>query len=215
MTPYQAGLFAAAAYPPAPTGTFQHVFTSATVTVGVGIDENGEQTFAFAGSRDPRDFADDAFALPIYVEGVGHVHAGFWAGMQDMFTANLLPLLVDQQPKSAEGHSLGCPHAEFFAVMAARAGFRIKTLVLLEPPRAGFADFCTTLRASVDEVYAFKNARDPVVKVPVKLPLCEYEDTAPMIDLNNPSSSEDPFEDHMLAQVLPGLKRWQDAQAAT
>jgi hypothetical protein len=212
MNAYQAGLFCAAAYPPAPARTFQYFFASDTVTVGVGIDELGEQVFAFAGSRDPRDFVDDAFAIRVHIDGIGHVHAGFWAGMEDMFNANLRPLIAAGKPFSAVGHSLGAPHAAMFVALCARAGIRAKSLWMIEPPRPGFADFGERVRTNCDLVWACRNARDPVVDVPLTLLGLEFEHIVPLVDLTCPAPGIDPFSDHMLEVVIPGLKRWQDAQ---
>lgn len=208
MNPYQTGLAAQRAYPPFAAGA--RFFMSATVTVWVDTDpEDGQLIFGFAGTRNARDFVDDVLALPVEIPGIGHVHSGFNEGSADMFENNLRPLLGSGQRFKAIGHSLGVPHAAIFVarVCSSISDCRCSYLGGIEPPRTGFTDFNKTITAYCDAIFLTRNARDPVVSLPEHIPpLFPYEHFAPLIELNSPSSSLDPFADHMLEQCLIGLK---------
>lgn len=210
MNIYDAGVKCAAAYPPAPQGAFLQVFVSDTVTVGYYLD--GEiARFSFAGTRDARDVLDDVLALPVFVPGIGHVHYGFYLGMLTMFNEHLAPLCRGRTV-SAEGHSMGCSHASIFAALCARYSIPVDTLVLLEPPRPGYADFAAVVRGHVQHGLAFRNARSPVTSLPAPLPFFRWAHIYGLIELDAPAAGLDPINDHLLTAVLPGLKRWQDAQ---
>lgn len=209
MNVYAQGLLAAASYPPFKAGIFLQTFTSDTVTVGYSLDTDGTPHFAFAGTRDVRDVIDDLSAWPEFYPGVGRVAAGFFAGMSAMYNTHLKPLCVNGKV-DASGHSLGCSHASIFAALCARDGIRIRQLVLLEPPRPGYGNHADIVRRNCDRVYGFKNARDPVPRLPVPILGMDWQHIVPLVELNNTSPGINPIDDHLLAAVMPGLERWQE-----
>lgn len=206
MNTQQAGFLAAAIYPPFSGGSFLQVWQSDTVTCGYCLDADGRKTFAFAGSHDVRDFIDDALAIPVKIPRLGgNVHAGFAEGMLDMFDRNLRQLIKPGDTVNALGHSLGAPHAGYFTALCKGVGVRIGTLATFESPRPGYVNHCAYVRENCDEILSFKNARDPIVKLPPRDLLFPWAHYVGQYDLNYPAASDDPFEDHLMVNVLKGL----------
>ena len=224
---YQIGLWCSEAY--GPSTRFVAYYQSDTFNMGIGIAESGRRVVACAGSKDVRDFIDDATALPAHVPELDcFLHAGFVEGYRDAF-AWLRSHLGDGGRGAAGaaginpadsidfgGHSLGGPHANLMAVLAAKAGLPVGLLVMLETPRPGFAAFRDLSNQLIKPIYSFVNGRDWVPNLPPEaLGWCHV---APLICLNNPGTDRqllnggiDP--DHMLDAVLPGLKAWRDGQS--
>jgi len=210
---YQTGLWAGVAYNASPR--FIDYYQSDTFNMGIGIAESGRKVVACAGSKDVRDFVDDATAIPIMVPELGcMMHAGFTEGYTDAF-AWLKSRIADGADFG--GHSLGGPHANLMAVLAAKAGLPVGMLVMLETPRPGFAGFRDLTNRHIKPIYSFVNANDWVPNLPPEvLGWCHV---SPLIALNNPGADSDLLKggidpDHMLDAVLPGLKAWRDAQLA-
>jgi pimeloyl-ACP methyl ester carboxylesterase len=205
---WQLGLFATQAYD-AKSVSFTDYYSSDTFNLGLGITEWGRPIVACAGSNDARDFIDDVTAIPFYMPELGvTMHFGFTEGYQDAW-AWLKPKIP--QGAAFVGHSLGSPHASLMAVMAAKAGLPVDMLVMLETPRPGYQGYADLVNSIIKTIYSFSNARDPVVDVPLHILLWRHIRET-MIELNNQAPGIDPFDDHMLAAVMPGLMKWRDTQ---
>lgn len=83
----------------------------------------GVWVVCFEGSHDPPDWAHDFDPRRVTVDGLGEIHAGFYANMEHTFG-----LILDQcrGERIFAGHSLGAAHAGIATALAVRAG---------EPPR--------------------------------------------------------------------------------
>jgi surfactin synthase thioesterase subunit len=215
MTPYEIAQYAKGVYPPIAVDMFTWTYISPCVTAAVLIN-SGNVVVAFAGTHDFQDIIDDVFIVPIELPDVGWLHAGFAEGMEDASKSIIDHLEVNTglplRSLVVTGHSLGAAHATIFAAICGSHGMQVDHLVLLESPRPGFSNLAVAVRANCHKISSFKNARDPVVHVPVPVFGLPYQHVVSQIDLDNPADSFDIVEDHMLDNVLPGLKRWQDAQ---
>jgi len=228
---YQIGLWTGVAY--SASARFIDTYRSDTFNMGIGIAESGRMVVACAGSKDVRDFIDDATAIPVHVPELDcMLHAGFVEGYLDAFAwlrsriaagacggiaAHAVGAAGFNNSIDFGGHSLGGPHANLMATLAAKAGLPVGMLVMLETPRPGFAAFRDLSNRLVKPIYSFVNGRDWVPDLPPEaLGWCHV---APLIRLDHPGADRDLLNggidpDHMLDAVLPGLKAWRDAQLA-
>lgn len=148
---------------------------------------NDDDMIVFRGSKTPHDWYDDVEAIPVSVEGLGIVHAGFYQGLPDALAA-VLPLL--RKSVYVTGHSLGAARAYLFAQMLARAGVVPRAVVAFAPPRPGFADFRDKLVLSGAVVRGYHNHYDPIPDVPV-FPFCEPVEPI-AIAVAPPADDDDP-----------------------
>jgi predicted lipase len=205
MTPYQAVLWAAAAYDPIKPNVFKQVFRIGDWIVGYGIDRDGNPVFAIAGSERPEDFAADVEFLPVDGAQLGMVHAGFYRDALSVFAA-LRPLMIGKI--SITGHSLGASRAAILAGLCAIYQIPVDSLFMFEPAKPGFAALGKIVREWVAKIIGTCNARDFVPDLPPEIPF-PYRHVIDLVDLDNPADSLDPAMDHMLDVVIPAvLKRW-------
>jgi hypothetical protein len=145
---------------------------------------NGDNIIVFRGSRTPRDWFDDLEALPVEVDGLGHVHRGFYEGLEEVLD-KVRPLVSSQT--YITGHSLGAARAYLFTQMLAIEGKCPRGVVAFAPPRPGFEDFRGNLVISGALVRGYHNARDPVPDVPL-FPFCQ---PVPPIAIDVPPAPND------------------------
>jgi hypothetical protein len=203
MTPYQAVLFAAAIYDPINPGIFTHVVRIGDWIVGYGVDRDGNAVFAIAGSECPEDFMHDADFLPIDAGQLGMVHAGFYRDAPAVFAA-LRPLMVGKF--SISGHSLGASRAAILAGLCAINDIPVAALFMFEPARPGYEELSIQVRGYVPDIIATRNARDFVPDLPPAFPF-PFRHIVEPIDLETPSDSIDPVQDHMIDVVIAGVSR--------
>jgi hypothetical protein len=140
------------------------------VAAGVKIIE-GEKVIAFRGSKVLEDFIHDIGGVdPVYVDNIGTVGAGFYAGVEPFF--KLLDLQAGESI-TLTGHSLGTSHAAYVARLAILSGVKVSYMALFAPPRAGYVDFYRGLEA-VGKIDALHNEFDPVPDVPLTLPYMPF-----------------------------------------
>lgn len=205
MTPYQAVLFAAAIYDPIRPGVFTNVIRIGDWIVGTGIANDGHPVFAVAGTERPEDFAADADFVPTRAGELGMVHAGFYRDALQVF-AQLQPLMKGEF--SISGHSLGASRAAILAGLCAINDIPVAGLFMFEPARPGYDELSTLVRGYIPSIIATRNARDFVPDLAPSFPF-PYQHITDLTNLNHPSTSEDPVEDHLLGAVVPGvLKMW-------
>jgi hypothetical protein len=116
------------------------------------------------GSRTELDWLRDfrAFTIP---SRIGHVHAGFFEGMEQMWSELRA---LRERPLLVTGHSLGAAHADILtALMIVEAMPPLGRIVFGEP-RPGFANHAAIVRAVPGRSYRNCESiwRDDVVDVP-------------------------------------------------
>jgi hypothetical protein len=103
---------------------------------------DGFDVIVLRGSQTELDWLRDfrAFTIPTRI---GHVHAGFFEGMEHMW-ADLRPLL--EQPVIVIGHSLGAAHADVLTALMVKDGVPPIVRIVFGEPRPGFADLAEIVR---------------------------------------------------------------------
>lgn len=104
----------------------------------------GFDVVVFRGSITREDWLRDLLVLPLgqfapLKTRVGHVHAGFYLGMEQMWT-DLRPMLT--QPVIVTGHSLGAARACILTALMVADGSPPLRRVTFGEPNTGLQDFC-------------------------------------------------------------------------
>lgn len=167
----------------------------------------------FRGSRTPMDWYRDVVACyPVNVPGLGHVHSGFYRGLE-----GVLPVVLPALGKSVivTGHSLGAGEAPIFTAMLALAGVLPKACVMFAPPRPGLEDFRDMYAMLGVATRGYANDGDPIPHVPEPLlPLfpwasvCRNSELSVMPDMKDPDVL---FRCHHGALYYQGIKQLAEA----
>ena len=122
-----------------------------------------------------RDFR--ALALP---SRIGHVHVGFYAGMEQVWT-DLRPLI--SQPAIVAGHSLGAARAAVMAALMSVDGTPPVSRVVWGEPKPGLMDFAEIIKAIPARSYRNGDDRhhDLVTDVPFSFPPLQYVHPTPIV----------------------------------
>lgn len=176
--------------------------------VAFAIVQVGDHTVVvFRGSKTPGDWLRDLDAEAIKVEGLGHVHKGFYTGLPDVLVA-VLPKLG--QSIYVCGHSLGGGEAPIFSLMLVRSGLAPRACVMFAPPRPGFEDFRDSLDLTGIELRGYQNAGDPVPHVPEPiLPFFPWAHVCPLTQIAVPTAEGDnePLRAHHGVLYFEGAKQ--------
>lgn len=105
--------------------------------------QDGFDIVVFRGSITPQDWLRDVYVLPFGAFAplqtrVGHVHAGFYLGMENVWS-ELRPLL--SQPVIVAGHSLGGARACILTALMVADGTMPARRVTFGEPKTGLLDF--------------------------------------------------------------------------
>ena len=133
----------------------------------------------FRGSVTALDWMRDLRALATRTR-VGHVHIGFWAGMEHVW-GDLRPLLT--QPAIVAGHSLGAARAAVLtALMVTDAAPPVARVVFGEP-KPGMLDLARLVAAVPGRSYRNGDElhHDLITDVPFSLPPLQYMHPTPII----------------------------------
>jgi triacylglycerol lipase len=131
---------------------------------------DGEYVLVFEGSHNSEDFVRDAETLPVYIEGLGWVHSGFYIGVPALLDAVLVRIGRSVR-LYITGHSLGGGRTYQATVKLATEGLTAVAAVGFAPPRPGFADFGEKLVTLSTAVRGYHNHFDVIPDVP-PLPFC-------------------------------------------
>lgn len=135
----------------------------------------------FRGSITLQDWVRDirAAAVP---SRVGHVHAGFYAGMENVWT-DVRPML--SQPAIVVGHSLGAARADILAALMVVDGTPPVDRVVLGEPKPGLMDFAHILEGVPGRSYRNGDAthHDLVTDLPFSFPPFEYVHPTPVVPI--------------------------------
>jgi triacylglycerol lipase len=118
---------------------------------------------AFPGTNNLASWIADLDALMASVDGIGHVHEGFWNAWLAI-SAHILDAIGDQ-PVTLVGHSLGAAIAIMGAATLTAAGKPPVAVYGFEPPRVSSDTGVQELLAGVP-VHLYKNGNDLVPDVP-------------------------------------------------
>jgi hypothetical protein len=135
-----------------------------------------------------RDF--DAWSDPFHKLNLGHVHPGFYLGMEQVW-AEAKPLVG---PKVVvTGHSLGAARASILCGIMALDGCAPTARVVLAEPKPGFSDFAQLI-APIPSV-AFCNGDDEghdlVTDAPLSFPPEEYVHPTPFTRVRSSPPAND------------------------
>ena len=196
-----------AIYAPVAPGVFDEVLSINGITVGYKL-VNGCSTFTFAGSECKRDWERDFDVVPFHHPLFGMLHSGFWRGMEGV--ADILPSrITSDRSVSIQGHSLGCPHAAYFAALLIQRGIHVEQLCLFAPPRMSDHVLPELLRKHVGAIYAYRNGFDPVPEWPKAIPfVAPWVEIADLITLTAmPANRWDVFDYHAVQLYVEGVEK--------
>lgn len=147
---------------------------------------DGYDVVVFRGSITLQDWLRDltAIAMP---SRIGHVHTGFYAGMEHMWS-DLKPIL--KQPAIVTGHSLGAARADVLAALMKVDGSPPVERIVFGEPKPGLLDFAALLDGMPGRSYRNGDAthHDLVTDLPLTFPPEEYVHPTPIIPVCAPPS---------------------------
>lgn len=139
----------------------------------------GFDVVVLRGSVTAQDWIRDfrAIARPTRV---GHVHDGFYAGMEHMWS-DLRPLLFN--PCIITGHSLGAARAAVLAALMTVDGIKPFARVVFGEPKPGLLDLAEIIAAVPGRSYRNGDAvhHDLVTDVPFSFPPLQYVHPTPVM----------------------------------
>lgn len=139
----------------------------------------GFDVIVLRGSVTPLDWVRDfrALARP---SRIGHVHIGFFAGMENMWT-DARPLV--SQPAIVTGHSLGAARAAVLAALMTVDGTPPVARVVFGEPKPGMIDLAEIIKSIPGRSYRNGNDvhHDLVTDVPFSFPPLQYVHPTPII----------------------------------
>ena len=131
------------------------------------------------GSVTIKDWLRDiqALAMP---SRIGHVHSGFYAGMEYMW-ADLKPML--SQPAIVTGHSLGAARAAVLSALMMVDGVPPVARVVFGEPKPGLLDFAKLIAGIPGRSYrnGDDTHHDLITDVPFSFPPQQYVHPTPII----------------------------------
>jgi Lipase (class 3) len=175
--------------PTAIAGTFDHY--------DAGMDDGicwalkrleGFDVVIFRGSVTLRDWWRDFCALAT-PSRIGHVHTGFHAGMEHMWT-DLKPML--SQPTIVTGHSLGAARADVLAALMTVDGVPPVARVVFGEPKPGLLDFARLIAGITGRSYRNGDSKnhDLITDLPFSFPPDEYVHPTPIVPVSAEPSGD-------------------------
>lgn len=167
----------------------------------VAPNEGTYNIFAIEGTHNLQGWLADFLALHVWdhpgksIEGLGWVHAGFFALAQSVY-----PKLAKftQVPYAICGHSLGAALAVLLGATFAQRGNRPIKIGAFAPPRVGDIEFVRAVTQMPFCAYRFGN--DPVPEVPFHIPFFFPYENVPLVSGGAPKG--DPFKSHAIANYV-------------
>lgn len=139
----------------------------------------GFDLVVFRGSITAQDWIADFRSLPIPTR-IGHVHAGFYSGMEHVW-AELRPLLM--QPVIVAGHSLGAARAAVLCALMVKDGVPPVARIVFGEPKPGLMDLAQLVANVPARSYRNGDDRhhDLVTDVPLTLPPFQFVHPTPIV----------------------------------
>ena len=139
----------------------------------------------FRGSVTMQDWLRDLFVLPVPAllplsTRIGHVHAGFFLGMEKVWS-ELRPLLT--QPVIVGGHSLGAARASDLCALMVVDGVMPASRVVFGEPKPGLLDLAKIISSVPARSYRNGDQlhHDLVTDVPATFPPLEFVHPTPIV----------------------------------
>jgi lipase (class 3) len=140
---------------------------------------DGFDVVVFRGSVTLQDWLRDvqAFAVP---SRIGHVHSGFYAGMEHMWS-DLKPML--EQPAIITGHSLGAARAGVLSALMTVDHVPPVARVVFGEPKPGLVDFAQLITRTPGRSYrnGDDTHHDLITDIPFSFPPMQYVHPTPII----------------------------------
>ena len=149
----------------------------------------GLDVVVLRGSVTLQDWLRDVQALAV-PSRIGHVHSGFYAGMEHMW-ADLKPML--EQPAIVTGHSLGAARASVLSALMTVDHVPPVARVVFGEPKPGLVDFAQLITPVAGRSYrnGDDTHHDLVTDVPFSFPPMQYVHPTPIIPVcSRPNESE-------------------------
>lgn len=156
------------------------------------------------GSITAEDWIRDFEAMPEFHHKLGWCHAGFLAGMDDMFAA--IKNITGGDALSFTGHSLGGARARILAGLFIVNKLPVKNLVTFGSPKPAFPQLAEIVFSSSISHVSYRNNNDIVPTLPETMPfLLNFVHTENYIQLiNNLTISG--IDDHNIDLYIKGLE---------
>lgn len=155
---------------------------------------DGVDIVVFRGSITAQDWLRDLFVLPLpsllpLSTRIGHVHAGFWLGMEQMW-GELKPMLT--QPVIVGGHSLGAARAAILTGLMVADGKPPITRVVFGEPKPGLIDLADRIKDVPARSYRNGDQlhHDLVTDVPMTLPPHQFVHPTPIVPVCAPPAGD-------------------------
>lgn len=146
---------------------------------------DGFDVVVFRGSITVQDWMRDLFVLPLpgiipLLTKIGHVHAGFWMGMENVWS-EVRPLLT--QPVIVTGHSLGAARASILTGLMVNDGTIPIARVVFGEPKPGLIDLGELIKGVPARSYRNGDRlhHDVVTDVPMTLPPHQFVHPTPIV----------------------------------
>jgi hypothetical protein len=182
---------AAAAYDDPPTWARGDVAVTRT-----DIDEVSVIAWRGTELSDIGDICRDVDCIPVFRDGYGHVHRGFFEGA--MSVAEAIVADVAGRPLLVTGHSLGGAMALVFGAFLVLRGTPPVSVVTFGAPRLGYSTLANVLRDVPGTEY--RRGIDPIPDLP---PWLLAPRVRARVQIGRPSL--EPFADHRVAGYLAAL----------
>src|SRR5580692_10057631 len=153
-----------------PSADWDFLWNVDGVQAGLRIID-GEFILCFEGSHTREDFARDAETLPVYIDGMGWIHSGFYLGLPALLDAVQSKIAVTARLYIC-GHSLGGSRTYQATLALANAGLKAIKGVGFAPARPGWSDFRDNLLRVGTLLGGYHNRFDPIPDVPT-MPFCQ------------------------------------------
>jgi hypothetical protein len=139
----------------------------------------GFDVIVFRGSITLQDWVRDLRAIAVPTR-IGHVHAGFYAGMEHVWE-EAKPFL--SQPVVLTGHSLGAARAAVMAALMVKDRAPPASRVVFGEPKPGLVDFAKVIESVPARSYRNGDAthHDLVCDVPLTFPPFQYVHPTPIV----------------------------------
>ncbi|SDD95872.1 Lipase (class 3) [Bradyrhizobium brasilense] len=139
----------------------------------------GVDLVVFRGSVTALDWVRDLRSLAVRTR-VGHVHIGFWAAMEHVWS-DLRPLLT--QPAIIAGHSLGAARASVMTALMVADGAAPIGRVVFGEPKPGMLDLAKIVETVPGRSYRNGDElhHDLITDVPFSFPPLQYMHPTPII----------------------------------
>lgn len=166
--------------------TWDHFDLGADDGVCWGLKKlDGCDVVVFRGSITTQDWLRDLFVLPLPSLGplltrIGHVHAGFFMGMENVWS-EVRPLLT--QPVILSGHSLGAARAGILTGLMVADGVLPIGRVVFGEPKPGLIDLGELVKGIPARSYRNGDSlhHDVVTDVPMTFPPHQFVHPTPIV----------------------------------